>query len=47
VLSNPTEALRDIAKSFVSVVNTMKDKMTDKQREIIQGVYDQLDAILV
>lgn len=46
-MANPTEALRDIAKSFLSVVNTMKDKMTDPQRKIIQDVNEALDAILV
>lgn len=46
-LTNPTEALRDMAKSFVSIVNNLKDKLTEEQTKIIKGVYEQLDAVLV
>lgn len=45
-LTNPTEALRDMAKSFLSIVNNLKDKLTDEQKKIVTGVYEHLDAVL-
>jgi len=47
VLSNPTAALEDIAKSFLSIVNTMADKLNDKQRAVLVRVNERLDEVLV
>lgn len=47
VLANPTSALEDIAKSFLSIVNTMADKLNDKQRAVLVRVNERLDEVLV
>jgi hypothetical protein len=46
VLSNPTEALRDIAKTFISFVKKIGKEPNDKQKEILQSVQDVLDEVL-
>jgi hypothetical protein len=44
-LANPTAAMADIAKSFISFVNKI-DKPNEKQTEILQSVRDAIDAKL-
>lgn len=46
VLANPTEALRDVAKSFKSMIGALGGKVSDAQREILEEVRTVLDKAL-
>jgi hypothetical protein len=46
IITNPTQALADIAKSFISIVNKIGTP-NDKQIEVLKGVRDVLDKVLV